>query len=119
MYTNPSNNESYIDQSCHECTTLSLETDLDPSTELTFESKGLYFCNLNNQHIVSKIDELRITLAHEHSPDIFGMCQTFFTSSVSDNQMAVDSFDLIHKDRPDKQNKAGGGVILYYLQAKM
>ena len=26
-----------------ECTTLSIETDLDPKTELTFESKGLHF----------------------------------------------------------------------------
>ena len=68
--------ESYIDQSCHECTTLSLETDLDPSTELTFESKVFHFCNLNIQHIVPKTDELRISMAQEHSPDIFGMCKT-------------------------------------------
>ena len=100
-----------------ECTTLSLETDLDPKTELTFESKGLHFCNLNIQHIVSKMDELRITMAHEHSPDIFGMCETFLTSSVSDDQVAVDGFDLIRKDRSDTQNKAGGGVILYYRKS--
>ena len=53
--------ESYIDNSYHECTILSLETDLDPSIELTFESKGFHFCHLNIQHIVPKIDELRIT----------------------------------------------------------
>ena len=89
-----------------------------PSIELTFESKGLHFCNfLNIQHIVPKIDELRITMAHEHSPDIFGMCETFLTSSVSDDQMAVDGFDLMRKDRSDSQNKAGGGVILYYRKS--
>ena len=46
--------ESYIDCSCHECTVLSQETDLAPGIELTFESKGLHFCNLNIQHIVQK-----------------------------------------------------------------
>ena len=89
---------------------VSLETDLDPSIELTFESKGLHFFNLNIQYIVPKIDELRITMAHEHSPDIFGMCETFFTSSVSDDLMTVDGFDLMRKDRSDTQNKAGEGV---------
>ena len=54
---------------------------------------------MNIQHIVPKLDELRITMAHEHSPDIFGMCEAFLTISVSDDQMAVDGFDLMHKDR--------------------
>ena len=109
--------ESYIDHSCYECTILSQETDLAPGIELTFESKGFHFCNLNIQHIVPKIDELHITMAHAHSPDIFGMCETFLTSSVSDDQMAVDGFDLMRKDRSDTQNKAGGGVILYYRKS--
>ena len=108
---------SYIDHSYHKCTILSQETDLAPSIELIFESKGHDFCNLNIQHIVSKIDELRITMAHEHSPDIFGMCETFVTSSVSEDQMAVDGFDLMRKDRSDTQNKAGGGVILYFRKS--
>ena len=46
--------ESYIEHSYHERTILSPETDLDPSIELTFEAKGLHFCNLNIQHIVPK-----------------------------------------------------------------
>ena len=106
--------ESYIDHRYPEFTILSPETDLDPRIELTFESKGLHFCNFNIQHNVQKIDELRITMAHEHSPDIFGMCETFLTSSVSEDQRTVDGFDLMRKDRSDTQNKAGGGVILYY-----
>ena len=60
---------------------------------------------MNIQHTVSKINELRITVAHEHSPDIFGMCETFLTKSVSDDQMAVDGFDLICNDISDTQNK--------------
>ena len=37
-----------------------------------------------------------------------------FLSSFSDNQIAIDGFDIIRNDRSDTQNKTGGGVILYY-----
>ena len=56
-------------------------------------------------------------MAHDNCPDIFGMCETFLTSSVSDNQIAIDGFDLIRKDRSDTQNKSGGGVLLYYRKS--
>lgn len=106
---------SYIDDS-HNEHILSPEMDSYSNIGSTFGSKGLLFCNLNIQHIVPKIDELRITLAHEHSPDILGMCETFLTNSISDDQMTVDGFDLLRKDRSDTQNKAGG-IILYYCKS--
>ena len=56
-------------------------------------------------------------MAHDSCPDIFGMCETFLTNSVSDNQIAIDGFDLIRKDRSDTQNKSGGGVLLYYRKS--
>ena len=40
------------------------------STELTLEPKGLHFCNLNIQHILSKIDELRIIMTLNNCPEI-------------------------------------------------
>ena len=43
-------------------------------SELTFTSKGLHFCNLNIQHILPKIDELRILMTYDKCPDIFGLC---------------------------------------------
>ena len=94
-----------------------LEAELIQPSEIIFRSKGLHFCNLNIRHIVPQIDDLRISMAHDNCPDIFGMCETFLTSSVSDNQIAIDGFDLIRKDRSDTQNKSGGGVILYYRKS--
>ena len=41
-----------------------------------------------------KIDELRISMAHGKCPDIFGMCETFLTASISDDQTAIDDFDI-------------------------
>ena len=46
------------------------------SNDLIFKSKGLHFCNLNVHHIVPKIDKLRISMAHDKCPDLFGMCET-------------------------------------------
>ena len=41
-----------------------------------------YFCDFNAHHYCPKIDELRISLAHDHCPDIFGMCETFLTAKT-------------------------------------
>ena len=35
--------------------------------------KGLYIASLNIQHLFPKLDEIRITLNMENSPDIFGI----------------------------------------------
>ena len=92
-----------------------MSSEMDPSlsNNLIFKSKGLHFCNLNVHHIVPKIYELRISMARDKCPDIFGMCETFLTASISDDQIAIDDFDILRKDRSDTQNKVGGGVILY------
>ena len=70
--------DSTDDRSFCEPTIASFESDSDQNIELVFRSKGLHFCNLNIRHIVLKIDEFRITMAHEHCLDVFGMCETFF-----------------------------------------
>ena len=94
-----------------------LDSDLSQPSEFVFCSKGLHFCNLNIRHIVPKLDGLRISMAHENCPDVSGMCETFLTSSVSDNQIDIDGFDFISKDRSDTKNKTGGDVILYYRKS--
>ena len=59
-----------------------------PSSEtridLNFLSKGLHFCNLNVRHLMPQIDELRIVMATDKCPDIFGMCETFLEPNVPD-----------------------------------
>ena len=61
------------------------------ATDLILKSKGLHFCNLNVHHIVPNMDELRISMAHDHCPDIF------LTASISDDQIAIDDFDILRK----------------------
>ena len=82
--------------------------------ELKFKSKGLHICNLNVQHILPKLDELRVLLADKSGPDIFCACETFLEPENSDNQIAIDGYDFFRKDRAVTQNKTGGGLILYF-----
>ena len=83
-------------------------------SDLNFSSRGLHFCNLNIHHILPKLNELRVIMAYENSPDIFGACETFLDPDISDNQLAVSGYDFLRKDRASIQNKGGGGVLLYF-----
>ena len=68
---------------------------------------------INIRHILPKLDELKILMSSENSPDIVGLCETFLTASVFENQLHIDDFDIIRKDRSNIEDKPGGGVILY------
>ena len=93
------------------------ETGISINTDLIFRSRGLHLCNLNIRHLVPKLDELRISMTHNQCPDIFGICETFLTHSVSDEQLKLEGFDLIRKDRSETQNKTGRGIILYFRKS--
>ena len=82
----------------------SIANECDNCIDLTFSTKGFHLCNLNIRHIVPKIDGLRILMANQSCPDVIGLCETFLTCNISDNQIAIDGFDFIRKDRSDTQN---------------
>ena len=81
--------------------------------ELQFSSKGLHLCNLNIQHILPKLNELRVVMAKYNGPDIFCACETFLEPNMSNNQIAIDGYIIHRKDRAATQNKNGGGLVLY------
>ena len=95
-------------------TYLSTPTPSSNGMGLTFTSKGLHFCNLNIQHILPKINELRFIVANDKCPDILGLCETFLAPNIMDSQVAIDGYDFIRKHRADTQDKTGGGIILYF-----
>lgn len=93
-----------------------LLNDIDSTIEncsFKYSSKGLHMCNLNIRHILPKLDELKILMTSDKSPDIVGLCETFLTDSISENQLYIDDFDIIRKDRSNIEDKSGGGVMLY------
>ena len=84
------------------------------TTNLNFRSKGLHLCNLNVQHILPKLDELRVLLAKRNGPDIFGACEIFLEPESLDNQIVIDGYDFLRKNRAATRNKTGDGLILYF-----
>ena len=85
--------------------------------EFTFHKKGIHVANLNERHILPKLDELQITLCVENSPDILGICETFLNPTVNDTQLYINDYDFIPKDRYVGQDKYGGGLILYHRKS--
>ena len=67
-------------------------------------SKGTHFCNINIQHIISKLDELHVVMTMEKCPDILGVCETFLNHNISNNQIQIKGYDFLRKDRADILN---------------
>ena len=106
--------DSSISSSFTPLPTVSNGTDDTHSTDFVFRSKGLHMANLNVRHLLPKLDELRISMACENGPDVLGICETFLNDDISCNQLTVNGFDHIRKDRSVTQDKSGGGLILYF-----
>ena len=52
--------------------------------DLDFSARILHFCNLNIQHLLPKMDEVRLLMANDNCPDIFGFCETFINQTILD-----------------------------------
>ena len=52
-------------------------------------------------------------MANDNCADILGLCESFMDPNIMDQQVAIEGYDFIRKDRIDTQNKTGGGLILY------
>ena len=72
---------------------------------LIFTFKSLHFCNLNIQHILPKLDELRILIANDKCADILEPCESFLDPNIMDQQVAIEEYDFICADRMDTQHK--------------
>ena len=109
-------NSSTVDLTDNSATRMTASEPNLKGRNLDFSSKGLHLCNLNIQHILPKLDELRTIMSTDKCPDVLGVCETFLASHVSDGQISIEGYDLIRKDRSDTQDKCarGGGLIFYY-----
>ena len=58
--------------------------------------------------MLSKLDEFKMIL-DECNFDIMGVCEPFIDSNVADNEISIDGYSIVKKDR----NRHGGGVLLY------
>jgi len=76
----------------------------------TFSKQGIHVASLNIQHILPKLDELKLIMGEPGSIDIFGLSETFLTGSINDTDLLINDFVF---ERKDRSKKAGGGLIIY------
>ena len=55
-----------------------------------------------------------MSMTCENGPDVLGMRETFLNNNISSNELTVNGFDHIRKDRSVTNKKSGGGVIMYF-----
>ena len=53
-------------------------------------------------------------MAFDKCPDILGLCETFLEPDIMNQQVAIEGFDIIRKDRMSTTKKTGGGLMLFF-----
>ena len=66
-------------------------------------------CHLNIHYLYPKLDEIKILLNNQSNIDILCLCETFLHAEFSDDELKINGFNSIRKDRPSN----GGGLIIY------
>ena len=72
------------------------------------QSKGFKCAHLNIRSLTKHIDQLR-WIMYNISPDVLSINATMLDSTVTDNAVCIDGYNVFRKDR----NRLGGGVCLY------
>ena len=68
---------------------------------------------INARNLLNKFDDFEAWI-HDINPDIVGVTESWATPSISDSELALQSYDLFRCDRP--VSREGGGVLLYVKQ---
>ena len=85
--------------------------DPDDNSFDCFSRKGLHFLHINARSLLPKISELKL-LVHKTKVAVLSITETWLDSTVTDNEVALDGYSIIRKDR----NRNGGGVCMYIRQ---
>ena len=71
-------------------------------------TRGLHFCHLNVNSLLSKIDEIR-DISNLIKPAVLGITESKLDSSVTNSEVNINGYSIIRNDR----NRNGGGVACY------
>ena len=74
-----------------------------------FSSKGLHISHLNVHYLYPKLDEIKHLLNDQGNIDILCLCETFLNEEFSNNEVDIDGYQMIRKDRQTH----GGGLVIY------
>lgn len=88
--------------------------DQQPTTH-NKDLKTLKLLYLNAQSVVSKINELKITVC-DLQPDIVLITESWCNKNISNSVIKLDGYELcseLRRDRTDTTNGIGGGLLVY------
>ena len=88
---------SLVEDSTLECLhthDLELYKDLEP----LINTQGLKVAHLNVNGLLNKMSEIRFLL-QETRFDILGLTETHLNNKIEDDQISVDGYKMVHKDR--------------------
>ena len=74
-----------------------------------FKQKGLHVSYFNIQHLLPKMDEIKLILCNSKLLDIFCLSETFLNSSVEESCIRINGFKIERKDGTGKLGGGGGG----------
>ena len=83
-----------------------------PSHDLWFSKKGLNLAHLNIHYLYPKLDEIKLLLRQQSNLDILCLCETFLNDNFSDDELQIQNYVTIRKDR----SSLGGGLYFYIKQ---
>ena len=72
--------------------------------------RGLKVAHLNVNRLYNKTDSIRELLA-DTSLDILGLSETWLTADILDNEISIQGYSILRRDRPN--GKQGGGIVIY------
>lgn len=81
--------------------------------ELGTQYGGLKCAHININGLVNKIDEVRLLL-DETKLDIFAITETHLSKFTTDNEIDINGYHIIRRDRIGKSNHWGGTIIYYH-----
>ena len=81
---------------------------IDDKTWEPLKTRGLHFCHLKVNSLLSKIDEPR-DITNYIKPAILGITESKLDSSVTNAEVNINGYSIIRNDR----NRNGGGVACY------
>ena len=73
--------------------------------------RGFKIACLNIASLPEHIDELRILLSQQWC-DVFAVNETKLDETIDNNEMRIEGYDIVRRDRPDN-GRHGGGVCFY------
>ena len=81
---------------------------IDDKTWECLKTRGLHFCHLNVNSLLSKVDELR-DITNYVKLAILGITESKLGSSVTNAEVNINGYSIIRNDR----SRNGGGVACY------